>query len=144
LVSRAEGSICRYVLFALAFDRRLITLIMQLVQAAILLCWHSYITARFSTVWLDVSTAVRIATCLGLHHVRVARVNEEGKLDDNRRGFKSTSLEPTNDPEELRERALTFYAVWIGDRIASASTGELGLTALARNGFVEDRISARS
>lgn len=93
-------------------------------QAAILLCWHSYTTARFSTVWLDVATAVRIATCLGLQHLRVATVGEDGRLEDDRKGFKSTSLEPTNDPEELRERALTFYATWIGDRIASASTGE--------------------
>ncbi|ORY74547.1 hypothetical protein BCR35DRAFT_306688 [Leucosporidium creatinivorum] len=96
---------------------------LQLVQAAILLCWHSYTTARFSTVWLDVSTAVRIATCLGLQHLRRAVVGEDGKLDSNCRGFKSGSLEPTDDPEELRERALTFYATWIGDRIASASTG---------------------
>lgn len=71
---------------------------------------------RFSKAWISTSVAVRLSTGLGLHHVR----STEGK---GRRAVKNGMLVPSNDQDELRERARTFFVVYAGDVLASSSTG---------------------
>ncbi|KAM0786648.1 hypothetical protein ACM66B_002097 [Microbotryomycetes sp. NB124-2] len=92
----------------------------QVLQATIMLCMYSYSTARFVEVWLGCGLATRIATPLGVNHLKPASESSGGFLSAMR---KPNLLPPTDDQEELHSRAVTFWLAFMADRFSSASTG---------------------
>ncbi|KAK4048864.1 hypothetical protein OIO90_005672 [Microbotryomycetes sp. JL221] len=94
--------------------------LMQVLQASILLSFYSYSRARFVEVWLSCGLSTRIATPLGLNHLKGASEPTGGFLAAMR---KPTLLPPTDDQEELNERATAFWLAFMADRFSSASTG---------------------
>ncbi|GAA5832376.1 hypothetical protein JCM11251_006427 [Rhodosporidiobolus azoricus] len=90
----------------------------QVAQTVTLLCFWAYSNARFVELWLYCGQATRILTPLGLNHLRSGE-----DVTQNPAFFKPHLLPPTSDPEELRERAMTFYFALMSDRFASGSTG---------------------
>ncbi|KAK4049546.1 hypothetical protein OIV83_004043 [Microbotryomycetes sp. JL201] len=101
---------------AIAGGKRLL----QVLQATILLCFYSYSAARFVEVWLGCGLATRIATPLGINHLKPASEYSGGFLNAMR---KPNLLPPTDDQEELHTRAVTFWLAFMADRFSSASTG---------------------
>ncbi|GAA5888673.1 hypothetical protein JCM6882_009044 [Rhodosporidiobolus microsporus] len=90
----------------------------QVAQTVTLLCFWAYTNARFVELWLYCGQATRILTPLGLNHLRNA-----DDIQTNPAFFKPHLLLPTSDPDELNERAMTFYFAMMSDRFASGSTG---------------------
>ncbi|KDE06717.1 hypothetical protein MVLG_02914 [Microbotryum lychnidis-dioicae p1A1 Lamole] len=91
---------------------------LQVAQTAVLVCFLSYSAARFGEVWLAVSQALRLSVPLGLNHIRSAP-----SLPPDKQHLKTHMLGPTEDEDELYERAATFWLGFTCDRFGSASTG---------------------
>ncbi|KAI5477187.1 hypothetical protein MNV49_006631 [Pseudohyphozyma bogoriensis] len=95
----------------------------QVMQASTLICYYSYSAARFVEVWLYCGLTTRMATPLGLNHLRASQTRPDGVTSDRPRHLKPTLLPPTTDEEELYERSTTFWFAVTCDKFASASTG---------------------
>ncbi|SCV69806.1 BQ2448_1200 [Microbotryum intermedium] len=91
---------------------------LQVAQTAVLVCFLSYSAARFGDVWLAVSQALRLSVPLGLNHLRSAP-----SLPPENLYLKTHMLGPTEDEDELYERAATFWLAFTCDRFGGASTG---------------------
>ncbi|GAA5820630.1 hypothetical protein JCM3770_003558 [Rhodotorula araucariae] len=88
-------------------------------QVFSLLCYWSYCNARWVELWLFCGQATRVATPLGLNHLRAA----SDSPTDLPAHFKGHLMPATNDDEQLAEQALTFFMALMADRYSSASTG---------------------
>lgn len=119
--------------------------LLHVVQAAVLCCFCMYTEARFGDIWLVCGMTSRLAITVGLNHVRASGGGGAARGDDDRderdggefdphttrpglrraqrRLREKSMLAPTNDPEELAERAATFYMALMTDRMSAAATG---------------------
>ncbi|KAM0751551.1 hypothetical protein T439DRAFT_324738 [Meredithblackwellia eburnea MCA 4105] len=91
-------------------------------QAVVLVCHWSFTTSRFVEVWLYTGLATRIATPMGLNHLRATLDDADSNIDRPPH-MKANLLPPIKDEEELFERSATFWLAIVCDRFASASTG---------------------
>ncbi|KDE07907.1 hypothetical protein MVLG_01817 [Microbotryum lychnidis-dioicae p1A1 Lamole] len=94
----------------------------RVAQAAGLVCFSFYTAGKFAKVWLQVARLTRIIVGLGLNHVRAATRGKDGVLRDRFLHMKQSVLPPTDDPEDLYERATACQMAFLADKIATAST----------------------
>ncbi|SCV70690.1 BQ2448_3452 [Microbotryum intermedium] len=94
----------------------------RVAQAAGLVCFSFYTAGKFAKVWLQVARLTRIIVGLGLNHVRAATRGKDGVLRDRSLHMKQSVLPPTDDPEDLYERAAACQMAFLADKIATAST----------------------